>query len=1055
MTAARSVLVVGGGIGGMRAAVDLADAGIHVYLVERAPSLGGRVAQLGYMFPTHDCVLCRGTSDHGYGCSRPSISPVLLDHNMHPNITLLTLTEVVGSKGEVGDFHVHLRQHPRYVDPGRCINCARCAQACPELRVSEFQAGLANVAAIHKSAPRSIPDSYYLIDKGQACDSCQKCVEICPTQAVDLRADSVDLDIHVGVVILALGFKPFDARTMPELGLGRHKNVITSMQYERLASRSGPTEGVVLRPSDGGTPKRIAWLQCVGSRDQHNAYCSSICCMYATKEAMLAMQRVPGAECHIFTMDERAFNKEYNAYYKRARDSFGIRYNRTRISEIIEEPSTGDLVLRYPSGRSHGVPALGQGVMTEERFDMVVLATGIRPPAEAEALAEALGIELNPYGFCATDKFNPLATSRPGVFVCGAFGSPKEMSETLLDASGAAAEAMRILRDSLGDRVFSRAEPFVVGSAHPEGAISDDAPIRVGVFLCGCDGEIDGPVDLQAVGDYAGGLPGVVHVQKLDLACFFEGQTHIRDAIWEKRITRVVVGGCSHRTHLALYQRMAWQAGLSASFVELVNLREQCAWAHAGDPSGATRKASEMVRLAVGRLRLAKAVRKESRQMEAAALVIGGGITGMTAALEIADTGFQVTVVEKTGALGGNMQHVYYVAEGINPQRMLRDVVNRVVAHERITLLFHSEVVKQTGSVGDFRTLVRTQAPGMPAHQEEIRHGVTVVAVGGREGGGSQYMLGQDARVMKQSQMEELIAHQPERVAALHQVVMIQCVQPEGEAEYCSRICCTNSIKNAIRLKMLNPTCQVVILYKDIITYGFREAYYSEARRRGVLFVRYTSNDPPRVALEGEGRASSLVVRVREHVFGREMEFHPDVLALSTSMVPIEGAQELAHTLRVPLSSEGFFLEAHLKMRPMEFPDEGMYLAGMAHYPKFIEECITHAQAAAGRAITFLSRADIQVGGNVATVDTTKCTACLTCVRTCPFGVPEVRADLVGVGQVQGAAWIDPGRCQGCGTCTAECPARAIQLAEYQDAQICFGAGAWEAAVPLAEPACR
>ncbi|MCX6027504.1 MAG: FAD-dependent oxidoreductase, partial [Chloroflexi bacterium] len=311
MTAARSVLVVGGGIGGMLAAVDLADAGLHVYLVERAPSLGGRVAQLGYMFPTHDCVLCRGTSDHGFGCSRPAISPVLLDHNTHPNITLLTLTEVVGSEGEVGDFHVHLRQHPRFVDPGRCINCARCAQVCPEQRVSEFQAGLTNVPAIHKSAPRSVPDSYYLIEKTAVCDTCQKCVEVCPTRAVDLRAASVDLDIHVGVVILALGFQPFDARSMPELGLGRHKNVITSLQYERLASRSGPTEGIVMRPSDGQAPKKIAWLQCVGSRDQRNGYCSSICCMYATKEAVLAMQRIPGAECHIFTMDERAFNKEF------------------------------------------------------------------------------------------------------------------------------------------------------------------------------------------------------------------------------------------------------------------------------------------------------------------------------------------------------------------------------------------------------------------------------------------------------------------------------------------------------------------------------------------------------------------------------------------------------------------------------------------------------------------------------------------------------------------------------------------------------------------------
>ncbi len=1043
------VLVVGGGVGGMRAALDLAEAGIHAYLLETSPALGGRVAQLGFMFPTHDCVLCRGTSDHGFGCTRPSISPALLDHNRHPNITVLTSTDLLDCQGQAGDFQVRLRQHPAFVDPARCINCGMCAEVCPEIRPSGFQLGLSTRKAIDKSAPRSIPNAYYLLSKTEACDDCRKCVEICPTKAVNLEAQPAEFDIQVGAIILAMGFEPFNPSLMPELGYGRIRNVITSMQYERLASRSGPTEGVVRRLSDGVAPKRIAWLQCVGSRDQRNPYCSSICCMYATKEAMLAKQRNPDVECHIFTMDERAFNKEYNQYYLQARENYGIRYTRCRISGVDEDPKTGEIVLRYPVGREHDDQLPGQGPIRLERFDLLVLAVGIRPPAKSIEIARLLGVELNRYGFCETDKFAPLTSSRPGVFVCGAFASPKEIAETILDASGAAAEAMRLLHDQLGQRGFTRAHPFISQAAPPSPAASTPRGEQISVALCECAGEIGNTIDLKAVAGYARQLPGVNRVEVLPLACFPEGEVRIHEMLQDSSTGRVVIGACTPRTHEPLFQRWVSQDGINPYLTELVNLREQGAWVHAGDPLGATRKACEMVRLGIERVRLAAPIEKVERQPKPAALVIGGGVSGMTAALAIADAGYDVHLVEKSEMLGGNLHHVYYVAEGVNPQRLQRDLVNRVVGHNRISLYLRSQVTAHSGSVGDFRARIRTAIGPEEYQLSEISHSVTILATGGVEAHSRHYLLDQDPRVMRQSQLEEILAHNPERATRLKSVVMIQCVPADNGAEYCSRICCTNTIKNAIRLKMLNPDCQVVVLYKNIITYGFREQYHVEARRRGVLFVRYTDDRPPRVRLEARGARQALLVDVDEHAFGTTLSFEPDLLALSLAIEPSPGTDLLAERIGLPLSPEGFFMEAHLKMRPMDFADDGLFLAGMAHYPKFIEECMTHALACAARALTILSRPTIQIGGVVAAVDPDRCVGCLTCVRTCPFGIPQMTYDRAGVGSLGGHAWIDPARCQGCGTCTGECPARAIQLEHYHDDQIMVGLGRWLVPLPV------
>ncbi len=1039
-----AVLVIGGGVGGMRAAIDVAEVGLKAYLIENKPVLGGRVAQLGFMFPTHDCVLCRGTSDHGYGCTRPSISPALLDHNLHPNIEILTSTEVLACNGQAGDFIVRLRQQPQYVDPSKCINCGLCSDVCPVERPSGFQMGLTTRKAISKSAPRAVPDSYYLLEKTETCDDCHKCVDICPTKAVNLSATTTERDINVGAVILAVGYQPFNPTPMQEFGFGRFPNVITSMQYERLASRSGPTEGFVVRPSDGKPPKRIAWLQCIGSRDQKYPYCSAICCMYATKEAMLARQRLPDSQAHIFTMDERAFNKEYNAYYVQARDQFDVQYTRCRISEIKQDPLTRELILRYPAGRKHGEAAPGQGALVEERYDMVVLAVGVQPPEQSDALARVLGIELNEYGFCQTDKFAPLQTSRPGVFVCGAFASPKEISETIIDASGAAAEAMRLMREKLGGALFSREYPFINGHEMiPERDVTNE-PLRAGVFVCECGGSISDTVAVSEVAKSAEKIPRVVHTERLPFACLPDGVNHIRNATEQLGLNRVVVAACSHRTHESLFQRVTREAGLNPYLLEMVNLREQCAWAHGNDAEGATRKAKELVRVGVERVRGARAVSKQARRPTPSALVIGGGVAGMTAALAIADSGYDVNLVEKSDQLGGNLNRLYYVAEGANPQRLLRDLVNRVIGHERITVHTRSQVTQHGGSVGAFRSIVHSRAPNGALVESIVEHGATVVATGGRESHDGRYGLGRDPRVVRQSELEEMLVHQPERVAAMKEIVMIQCVRPEGAPDYCSRTCCTNTLKNAIRIKMLNPDCRVLILYKDIITYGFREKFYIDARRRGVLFVRYTESEPPVVTTVSASQQSAFKVRVREHVFGETLEFTPDLVALSMSIEPGEDTKALSKTLGVPLSVEGFFLEAHLKMRPMDFTDAGIFLAGMAHYPKFIEESIANALAAAGRALAVLSKDPLYIGGVVAQVDQSKCVACLTCARTCPFGIPRIDPFAIGNGGILGAAWIDPARCQGCGTCTAECPAKAIQLLNYRDEQIMSGVGGWQ-----------
>jgi heterodisulfide reductase subunit A len=1035
-----AAMVVGGGIGGMRAALDLADAGLKVYLVEQTPCLGGRVAQLGYMFPQHDCVLCRGTPDHGYGCTRPSISPAYTHHNQHPNIEILTNTRVVDVEGQAGDFTVSLRQEPRYVDTDLCINCDKCAQVCPVVLPDSYQLGMSQRKAVYKVATRAAPDSY-VVDRGPYCDDCGECVTVCPTKAIDLNEQPRLLSIGVGAIILALGFKTFDPSGLEEFGYKRYANVLSAMEYERLASRSGPTEGMVTRPSDEQKPTSIAWLQCIGSRDQERSYCSSICCMYATKEAMLAKQRLgEETDCTVFMMEERAFNKEYGTYFAKARERHGVRYVHCRVSAIREDPLSGDLILHYanPNGELH-----------QERYEMVVLATGLQPPDSAQHFTNILDLELNEHGFCETQKFTPLQTTHSGVFVCGAFSSPKEISETIIDASGAAAEVMRLLNDELNTYPYSREMPFLSDNhLPPETDVTGEAP-RVGVFSCTCAGTISETLDIQSLAGKAMDWDGVVLSEVLDFACGPETQQYIQEIVKREGLNRVVIGACSNRTHESLFQRTIRQAGLNPYLLELVNLRDQCAIVHKRQKELANNKAQELMRVAVGRVRLSQPVHKIEFKTHRAALIIGGGVAGMSAALAIADSGYDVHLIERADVLGGHLQNMYYVAEGDNPRLLGRDLVNRVQAHKRIDAHLRTEVIDHGGHVGRFWADVRTTNLNGSTESFRIEHGVTILATGGVES--SEHPWLNIPGVITQQALEEKVVHHPEEIAALRDVVMVQCVQPEGTPDYCSRVCCTNTMKNAIRIKLFNPECQVTVLYKNIVTYGFREKYYTEARRLGVLFVRYTDELPPEIVVDGD----RLKVRVRDLTLDRWLELPTDLIPLSMSITPAKGTKEMAKLLRLPLSSEGFFREAQMKLRPMDFMRDGIFLAGMAHYPKFIEESISHALAAAARALTLLSQGTMHLGGIVAEVDPDKCVGCLTCMRTCPFEIPQMieLEGRNGVGGLGGAAFIDPAQCQGCGTCTGECPANAIQLINYTDEQMLLseigGLGSWQASYSL------
>jgi len=844
------------------------------------------------------------------------------------------------------------------------------------------------------------------------CSECLQCVMVCKKLAVHHDQQDQTLDISVGAAVLVPGYELYDAKLSGELGYGIYENVMTSMEFERLLSSTGPTQGHVERPSDSKPPKKIAFIQCVGSRDcarDGSEYCSSICCMYSTKEAIIAREHDSRIEPAIFYLDMRSYGKNFDKYVDAAKNH-GVRYVRSMISSIKEDPVTKNLSIRY----------IANGNLITEEFELVILAIGVKPPAKARELANTFGIELDAYGFAVTHPLDPARSTREGVFVAGVFQGPRDIPETVMNASAAAALAGGLLSPARGSIARGKVYP-------PERDVSKEEP-RVGVFICHCGINIASVVNVPEVLAFAKELPGVYHAEENLYTCSQDSLKKIKDTILENNLNRVVVASCTIRTHQPLFREALREAGLNQFYFEMANIRDQCSWVHRNEPELATVKAKDLLKMAVAKVKTHEALHLHPVPVVPKALVVGGGISGMTAALNMSKQGYQAYIVEKKAHLGGYLSNLRRTLSGENLQSLLTDTINKVMSDKNITVLTNARLDDFTGHQGHFTTTISIGESGKEhvRRMQKLEHGVLIIATGIDEFVPEKYFAGQDDRVLTNTKMEQLLFDGKWNGAGMKQIVMIQCVGSRDEQrKYCSRTCCAQSIKNALEIKRQNPEIEVYILYQDIRTYGFMEKYYKEAREKGVMFIHYTPEQEPKLRSKEIG---ILEVEIFDASSEKNIILWPDQVVLASATVAPEGINKFASALKLPINEDGFFVETHAKLGPIDFPSAGLFLCGGAHSPKFVAESIYQAQGAVARACTVLSQKNLMVGGVIAVVDEDKCAACLTCVRVCAYGVPSINARF--------KAEINAVQCHGCGTCAAECPGKAIQLQHYKDDQL-------------------
>ena len=1000
------VLVVGGGLAGVQAALDLAEAGVKVHLVEASPSLGGHMAQLDKTFPTNDCSMC-------------ILSPLLVETARHDNITIHTRARLKDLEGRAGAFMAKVEVKPRYVDPAKCTSCGLCSEKCPVSIPSEFECGLGERSAIYTPFPQAVP-STYAID-AEECrylteGKCGLCSKVCPAGAVDYSQRPEFLDLPVGAVVVATGASDWDPTPMGEYGYGRHPDVITSLQLERLLSASGPTGGEVRRPSDGKAPRRIAWIHCAGSRDvNHVSYCSRICCMYSVKEAVIAAEHDPELErLDLFYIDMRAYGKGFHEYVKAAGDRDRINLVRGRVAQI-DAGTNGELWLTYEDTE--------HGLIVADDYDMVVLATPLVAGEGARELADTLGVDVDEHGFIIeADPYGcPSETSRPGIVVAGMASGPKDITDCVLQAGAAAAAAT----------AYATREAPPDPAPLPQPKQGEEGLVRVGVFVCHCGTNIGAVVDVPNVAEVARSMPNVVHAEDNLFTCSEDTQTIIRERIVEHRLTRVVVAACTPRTHEPLFRTTCQEAGLNPYLFEMANIREHCSWVHKADHDEATAKAVDLVRMAVGRASRLSPLRERTVPVDDGIVVIGGGIAGTQAALSAARGGHPVTLVEREKVLGGRLQDLHRLSIGeVDARRLAKDLAARLRA-EGVDVRTRTEVASVSGFVGNFEVEV-VPVEGGSGKVETLTAGAVVVATGTKTHVPPAFIhYGSSPKVITNVELEANLRDSKwRRSMEGKRVVMIHCVGSMRSDQYgfpgCSRYCCTSSVTRARTLAELGA--RVFCITRDIRTYQLLgEEAFREAQAAGVLFLRYFKRYP-RISKSG-----STVTFTEDHI-GKSVKLRTDLIVLNVALEPQDTNPAFRDLMKVPLDQYGYFLEHHPKLGPAQTNTEGIYLAGTSRYPCDAMEAAAAGGAAAMKAMGALAGPQKAVDPMVAEVDPSRCWACGRCVEVCEFNAPSIQ-DGAGLGG-QPASVINEALCKGCGTCVALCPVQAISMRHFRDDQV-------------------
>ena len=1014
-----SVLVIGGGIAGIQCSLDLTELGFNVYLLEKTPSIGGRMAQLDKTFPTNDCSLC-------------ILAPKMVEVFRNPNIELMTYHEVQEVTGKPGNFTVKVLKKPRYIDETKCKGCGDCAAKCPKIEVPNiFDMNLGKRKSIYIPFPQAVPPVYLIdpdlclkLNKG-VCGVCQK---VCQAEAIDFEQKPKEIEINVGAIVVATGFDMPAEKLSSRWGY-KYQNVVSALEYERILCASGPFGGHVLRPSDHEEPEKIAFIQCAGSRDLHEnvPYCSSVCCMYTAKEAIITKEHSDKSNCFVFRHDIRAYGKNFYEFTQRAQEEYGVKYFHTKISNIEENPENNNLLIHYED--------LKTGEFKDFEANLVVLASPLIPSSGTKQLAQILGVNTDGYNFFKEDSyFNKSLSSKEGIFLCGFCQGPMDIPETVADASGVASQIAALLNSVK----YSKIKEKVIEIPEKEVKISDEP--RIGVLVCHCGINIGKYIDVSEVVEYINTLPYVVHCESNLYSCSSDSQTRIKELIKENNLNRFIVASCTPRTHEALFQETCQEAGLNKYLFEMVNIRDQCSWVHMNEYEFATEKAKDLIRMAVAKARLLKPLNETKLDITPTCLIIGGGISGMTAALNLAYQKFQVYLVEKEVNLGGNLRNLNILYPNQEEASIfLKEIESKINNNKNIHLFLKSKIRDIKGYIGNYNVSIADSKEKV----HELKIGTIIVATGAQElkpDGIFQYNK-KNKNIITQLELEEKLKNKDKSwLDKINRITMILCVnarQTEG-ITYCSNVCCGVSIKNIGVLKQLNPDLEIIVLYRDFqMAKKEFEQYYREHRKDAIL-LRYDLSKLPNI-VKKTNNPEKYEIKVFDTNLQDDVKFETDLIVLATPMIPSDNLKELGKMLKVPLDKNGFFLEAHVKLRPLDFATDGIFLCGCAQWPKNIQDSISQANGAAGRASRFLSAKTITTSGLIAEVNPARCIGCGKCESGCPYNaieIKEVSMEFEEVSIKVAKSNINAALCKGCGTCAATCPNGAISVKHYDFDQI-------------------